>query len=193
MRHKLPTVSEIVRAMYPRTVCACALCKAPCRAKPGFLLPGDMDLILEKMHKTREEAMPWILEHFVSSEGALVQQGTRQFRIPSIVPAQKENGECVFFGEDGRCGIHRVSPAGCAIFDMHGFYEIQCRVCLNHLYAAEYSPPEEIPDYLEYRQLRLELEAAGKIAKPIADRQHVLALLLEQIEQQRERNRHAGV
>jgi len=40
----------------------------------------------------------------------------RPFRIPTLVPAIKEDGSCINL-HDGLCQIHPVAPFGCAFFD----------------------------------------------------------------------------
>lgn len=112
-----------LRDKFPRTECDCAHCQVGCRTMPGALVPGDVARIVDhQIGIASPEAEQFILTHFVASEGArvakLVDCRPLVFDIPSITPAQKPNGECVFFAE-GRCTIHAVSPAGCALVDTH--------------------------------------------------------------------------
>ncbi len=57
---------------------------------------------------------------FVPSRGALARTRTGALvRIPTITPARKPDGSCVFLTAEGRCSIHDIAPAGCAYFDSH--------------------------------------------------------------------------
>lgn len=111
---------------FERTTCACDQCKVPCRHMPGCLVPGDLEAIKEYLHiKDGIEHTEWIYENFRASQGAKVLRKitgnpTPEIReVPSIVPAQKPDGSCVFLDDHGRCEIHPVSPFGCAYHDMH--------------------------------------------------------------------------
>lgn len=87
---------------------------------PGCLVPGDLERIQEFVGDPRPE---FILENFVVSDGAKVAKvisGTPCIiSVPSIVPAQKADGSCVFLDENDRCKIHPVSPFGCSRLDTH--------------------------------------------------------------------------
>lgn len=98
----------------PRSQCACMGCISWCCAMPGALAPGDLERIQTYVGNTSEA---FVETHFVASEGALVQRGGDTFRIPSITPAQKPDGACVFLDEHMRCSIHAVAPFGCSHFD----------------------------------------------------------------------------
>lgn len=116
-----PRMPSIIEAP-PRTECSCAACVQCCKERPGPLAPGDLENIrAHQPHLTTAE----FLAQFRSSEGALVQlrddQGVvRQRRQRTIVPHyDRRRKRCVFLGDDDRCTIHAVKPAGCAIFDTH--------------------------------------------------------------------------
>lgn len=111
-----------VREQFTRTTCGCQLCQIGCRTKPGYLAVGDLELILAKQQPADPEL--YVLENFVAGQGALVGQrmpdgSMRKFHVPSITPAQRADGKCVFLSTDGKCSIHAVSPFGCAYFDTH--------------------------------------------------------------------------
>jgi hypothetical protein len=40
-------------------------------------------------------------------------------RIPTLVPARRPDGACLFLTTAGECAIHAVAPFGCAFFDAH--------------------------------------------------------------------------
>lgn len=87
---------------------------------PGCLVPGDLERIQEFVGDQRPE---FVLENFVASDGAKVAKQikgtTYVISVPSIVPAQRADGRCVFLDEQDRCKIHPVSPFGCSRHDTH--------------------------------------------------------------------------
>ena len=98
-----------------RTSCGCAECQLNCRHMPGMLIPSDLDR-LAPVPEGEAAVLAWAEANLLASPGALVAQGGRTFRIPTLVPATKADGSCVHLGEDGRCAIHAVAPFGCAFF-----------------------------------------------------------------------------
>jgi hypothetical protein len=101
-----------------RTRCDCLECTLSCRHIPGYLIPAD----LKRMHHhlaTDQDLTTWAKEHLRASPGALVIRGGRAFRIPTLVPARRLDGACLFLTGDGQCSIHAVSPFGCAFCDSH--------------------------------------------------------------------------
>lgn len=87
---------------------------------PGALVPGDIERIQDYVGDHRPE---FVLDHFLTSDGAVVAKeinGTKYvFSVPSIVPAQREDGRCVFLTDDDKCSIHPASPYGCGYHDTH--------------------------------------------------------------------------
>jgi hypothetical protein len=101
-----------------RTRCACPECTQHCRHIPGYLVPAD----LERLHRhlaPEREVGAWASQHLLASPGALVMRHGRTFRIPTLVPARRPDGACLFLTATGRCAIHSISPFGCAFFDAH--------------------------------------------------------------------------
>ena len=103
---------------FSRTVCACPACAQCCRHIPGYLLPDDLDRIRQHVAPAADP-VAWARRHLLASPGALVAQRGRVFRIPTLVPARRPDGACMFLTADERCAIHPVAPFGCAFFDMH--------------------------------------------------------------------------
>lgn len=95
-----------------RSSCACGNCQLNCRFMPGFLIPAD----LARMVPPGSDPFEWAERNLLASPGALVSSDGKRFRIPTLVPAVKQDGSCVNLTSDGRCAIHGVSPFGCAFF-----------------------------------------------------------------------------
>lgn len=101
---------------FERTTCACPRCVACCKTQAGPLAPGDYERILEHtgLHPEEARLMFW------ASPGSYVRdRRTGQERWVGTITPQMVRGRCVFLQPDDRCGIHAVSPFGCAFFDMH--------------------------------------------------------------------------
>jgi len=170
----------ILEQHFERTTCDCSKCGAACRTMPGNLVPGDLERIYE--HATGQPATndgastpsfdEWTLEHFEASSGAVVatiHNGTMiQRSVPSIVPRQVDAGRCVFL-QGGKCAIHPVAPWGCAFFSVctneHRTADETDRVRAG--IAATIGNGEHSRLYTEQHQ---QLNDAGRIAAPLADR-----------------------
>ncbi len=103
---------------FSRTQCCCPDCTRNCRHIPGYLVPAD----LERLHHhlaPAQDLKTWATQHLLASPGALVMRHGRVFRIPTLVPARRPDGACLFLTPTGRCAVHAVSPFGCAFFDAH--------------------------------------------------------------------------
>lgn len=100
-----------------RTSCSCEDCTTNCRHMPGYLIPSDLEKL--QIELKMEDLTKWAEKNLRASPGALVAKNGNQFRIPTLVPARRENGWCKFLSDDGLCRIHSVSPFGCAFFDAH--------------------------------------------------------------------------
>ena len=88
---------------------------------PGSLVPGDLERIEEFTGNIGNG--DFVMENFRVSDGAkvgvLVGGKLIPVSIPSLVPAQRPDGRCVFLTDDGKCSIHPVSPFGCSHVDTH--------------------------------------------------------------------------
>lgn len=101
---------------YERSYCDCSKCTLACKHMPGTLAPGDFEKIAAYLEQPAN--VSFLENFFVASDGPLVAKKQPdgvviQYQIPTLVPAQHENGECVFLGENGECEIHPVAPFGC--------------------------------------------------------------------------------
>jgi Fe-S-cluster containining protein len=118
-KRPLPLVDPARREFgFCRTHGACPECTRSCQHIPGYLVPAD----LERMHRSLapdQDLHSWARQHLLASPGAVVLCRGRAFRIPTLVPARRLDGACVFLTADGRCAVHAVSPFGCAFFDAH--------------------------------------------------------------------------
>lgn len=90
---------------FPRTVCGCEFCRAPCRHIPGSLDVAD----LPRLCPPGQDVFAWAELHL----RALVDRPA-----PTLVPARQANGHCHWLF-DGMCAVHADAPYGCAFFDTH--------------------------------------------------------------------------
>lgn len=97
-----------------RSTCGCESCRTNCRHMPGMLIPADLDRLIPP---TVADVYAWSEQNLLASPGALVKRGQEIFRIPTLVPATKDDGSCIHFTAEGRCAIHETAPFGCAFFD----------------------------------------------------------------------------
>lgn len=162
---------------FPRTTCACEVCRAGCMTQPGMVGSGDLDRIVEHCGEdaNRERFVEMM---FCASDGALVARrtavGIETFRIPTIVPKQKKDGRCVFLASDGRCAIHPVAPIGCSHCDTHTLRASGSNDVV-HVALVEIMGDEA------YRRDHAALLAAGSIARPLAERKAAYAALEAEI------------
>jgi hypothetical protein len=63
------------------------------------------------------DPLTWAEENLLASPGAIVSKDGELFRIPTLVPAVKPDGECINLTSKGLCKIHENAPFGCAFFD----------------------------------------------------------------------------
>ena len=165
------------RDEFPRTTCACDVCRAGCVTQPGFLGIGDLDRIVKHCGKeaTRER---FIALEFCASEGAKVARigtyGIEIFSIPTIVPRQAADGRCTFLERDGRCAIHPVAPIGCSHCDTH---TPRAAGGNDVIHAALV----EIMGDEAYQRDHAALLAAGIVARPLAERKMAYARLEAEI------------
>ena len=167
-----------IRDRMPRTTCDCDGCQIGCRCLPGMAGIGDIERIADhgeqefrKLFGDNEfNREQWIACRFVASEGAKVGRlndrgGIDVFQIPTITPAQRPNGECVFY-DNGRCSIHAVSPIGCSHVDPHMTKEEGDAVV--HPALAEIAADGQADG--PYWRLWQHLKSLGLVARPLAER-----------------------
>ena len=119
MRRPLPLVNSTrVEFGFERTVCACEQCTNYCRHVPGYLVPSDLDRLRDYCGGA-DAFDSWAAQHLLASPGALVMRKGALGRIPTLVPARRDNGACIFLSADSSCSIHPIAPFGCAFFDSH--------------------------------------------------------------------------
>jgi Fe-S-cluster containining protein len=98
-----------------RTFCDCRRCTAFCRTMPGDLAPGDIDRIADYLGVEATEQ--FVQANFRAASGRTIPYRGGEADVPTIVPAQRPDGRCVFFTADERCAIHPVAPFGCSRFN----------------------------------------------------------------------------
>lgn len=172
----------MLRDQIDRTSCHCEHCQVGCKTMPAMCALGDVERIVDHLDRRGlgdgilsdgVRGYPideWIARHFVASEGAKVAKIERcgsssTFNIPTITPAQKPNGECVFY-DQGRCTIHAVSPGGCALVDSH--MDRQEGNAIVGAMLAEIC--EDKAARGPYFSLWQSLANAGRLARPRAER-----------------------
>lgn len=173
---------QMSKPPFERTTCDCAGCTAGCRTMPGSLIPGDLERIAR--HCGQEGNHEWIVAHFLSSEGARVAkqikyQGTPrmiEFSVPTIVPAQKENGDCVFLDAEGHCSIHPVAPFGCAYHDVHLTRE-EADPRSHYAVEQQIESHRNNGSYSAWCQV---LATAGSVAPPLNQRKAAYLAAMEQ-------------
>jgi len=155
---------------FERTVCSCAECIKPCHVMPGMLVPEDLQPIACKLGGDTTI----LLDKLVASEGAkvgVVREGKLvQFNIPTLVPATKPDGSCVFL-ENDRCTIHEVSPFGCRFFDSHMDRQTGNQRMRAGLISVGNAHTE---GHNEYSVMWAWLRSKGRNATPLAERQAAL-------------------
>lgn len=126
-----------------RTRCDCNKCKEYCTVMPGFLVPEDLANLCR--HTGFENSPEEFAEKFLAaSPGALVMYNGEPFRIRTLVPKTKPDGDCIFFHDD-KCVVHEVSPFGCSMFGARppwvAFAEDFLSQCaLMHLHVVWHAP-----------------------------------------------------
>lgn len=167
---------------FPRTTCACDVCRAGCLTQPGMVGSGDLDRIVEHCGEDANRER-FVATMFCASEGALVlkftDRGIERFRIPTIVPKQKKDGRCVFLASDGRCAIHPVAPIGCSHCDTHTPRGVG-GADVVHASLIEIMGDEA------YQRDHAALLAAGSVARPLAERKASYARLEAEIREKLE-------
>lgn len=95
-----------------RTACSCGACITACKTMPAFLIPADLDRLIQG------DPYEWGKEHLLASPGAVVMQETTIFRIPTLVPARTAKGSCHWLDSTDYCTVWENAPFGCAFARM---------------------------------------------------------------------------
>jgi Fe-S-cluster containining protein len=101
---------------FERTICDCPDCTQNCKFISGCLIPADLERIKASLNGVTLEA--WAMTALFASPGATVMMAGKIIQIPTLVPARRKNGHCVFLYNE-RCAIHAIAPFGCSFFDSH--------------------------------------------------------------------------
>lgn len=102
---------------FARTVCACGECTINCHFIPGYLIPADLERIAARLGY--DDLIEFAVNNLLASPGATVLDGGQVRQIPTLVPARRSDGACLFLDGRDRCSAHDASPFGCAFFDVH--------------------------------------------------------------------------
>lgn len=99
---------------FKRVKCACRRCQINCEYMPGYLVPEDVERIMK--HLGYDDPIAFARDNLRFSEDTIVKKGSTTYAIGTLVPRRQKGGSCKFLTPEGRCGIHEVSPFGCAFF-----------------------------------------------------------------------------
>ncbi len=103
---------------FTRTACSCDEDVVNCYFVPGYLIPDDLSRLAD--HLNVESIFNLARDYLLASPGPIVGLNTGEtFRIPTLVPARRNEGGCRFLGDNDRCSIHAVAPFACAFADVH--------------------------------------------------------------------------
>jgi Fe-S-cluster containining protein len=159
---------------------------------PGALAPEDLPAIAAHMGTTPDDPR-FLEEFFQASEGARVAvrdafDNLQVFNVPSLVPRLTPSG-CVFLDAGGGCSIHAVSPAGCAIMDMHQDQaEGQAR---STALVERQILSHKLND--DYSRAISHLESAGRQALPLAERRRRFVIETARVEEELKREQAEAV
>ena len=167
---------------FQRTTCACDACRVGCKTMPWMLTIGDFERIAHHLGKAAD--IVFLTENFVASEGAKVgrftENGIETFQIPTITPAQKHDGSCVFLQKDGACGVHPVAPWGCSHVDTH----MTAEEGEQRVAAALNDVRNDWKSVGQYLQLWRLLVAACKLSRPRAARRRAFERAFAKVNRQ---------
>ncbi len=169
----MPSDAEIQKILSPRdefkaTKCDCPGCRVGCRTMPASLIPGDLERIAK--HVGADYRTAWLGEHFLASDGAKLKVKEEVVSIPTLVPAQRPDGSCVFLGPEG-CTIHPVAPYGCTHSDIH----MSDAEALDRSRAAIISQAMTHPHGV-YQTAWHVLANTGHMARPLVERRMLYEL-----------------
>lgn len=148
---------------------------------PGSLIPSDLPII---QRHVGDMSGDFVLSHFSASEGPLVLQQNNitgeqtRLRVPTLVPAQREDGRCVFLTEDDKCSIHEVSPFGCSHHDVHMSAE-EAQPISYHAVQQQWQAHREGAPYAAWIFL---LQQLGLVARPFRERKLAMEKAIAEIE-----------
>ena len=103
--------------------CTCAKCSAGCETRPGWLAPGELDALAAFLGISARD----VFVHHLAVD-YFYEDGDVRKPIFVLIPASVDGpkgaevpfdprGHCVYYQEDGRCGVHAVKPDECRFFD----------------------------------------------------------------------------
>ncbi len=146
---------------------------------PGDLAPGDLERIAAYLGQGDEQGRlkPSFLSNFQASEGPLVKRDGQLMRIPTIVPAQKPDGRCVFLSDKDECTIHPVAPFGCVQFNVCDGQEKKYQAD-----AKVHSLHNAIMANLDYVSWLSWLKTFRPLAKSVEDRRMALEQSLKKLD-----------
>lgn len=136
-------------------------------------MPSD----LSRLILADADPFQWAEAHLRASPGFVF----GPIRIPSVVPAKADNGQC-HWHQDGKCTVHDDSPFGCAFFDQHQ----SSREAEDRAWAARDARLNAFRQRSLYAQLWDHLSRLGLVYSTGAeDRQRILGTIRRVAKQER--------
>lgn len=103
--------------------CNCEVCQNACRSRPGWFLPGEVEMVAEYLDISLQElfdkylGIDWFMGEGVTEEIFLLAPALRHMEPGGMYPGDP-SGACILF-EDGKCKIHQTKPFECREY-LHG-------------------------------------------------------------------------
>lgn len=99
--------------------CQCEVCKSACENKPGWFMPGEVQVAAESLGMSVKEFFDRYLavDYWMGDPTIYVLTlPTKNMKPGSMYEIMEPNGACTEF-RDGKCSIHAVKPFECRYFD----------------------------------------------------------------------------
>lgn len=111
--------------MEERFSCECKGCKSACKVKPGWMLPGEAEIIADHLGIPLKELFDRFLlvDYYLSGKEGhkyLLSPALKNKNTGTMTPSNPM-GVCIFFDEiTEHCQIHKVAPYECQRYDHTG-------------------------------------------------------------------------
>jgi hypothetical protein len=155
---------------YERTSSASINDVLNCVFLPGYIIPADLKRMSGK--ENEEEIIAWAQDNLLASPGATLLVDGEIVKVPTLVPARNEKGNCKFFTKDQHCCIHENAPFGCAFFSAQMTENDANDISMKGLMSVV----EDWSYGRIYSKVWKALYDAGKVSPPPAESRKLLKL-----------------